>query len=285
MSAKQAINRNVQTVVLAIVGAVLLVLANSALWVNRYIFDTNNFTQVATVSLTSESSRNAIASGIVGRVFENRPLIKNIVDDPATRVISGLLGTTQFSNSLNAVVSRLQIVVTSNNQESVVVNLEGVKNTVTKLITVVDSSATGENINAVPDQITVVDKENIPDFYKYGVAFLWLGPIALIGAVVSLGYPYFKNTKRQFKHIMLVQGLALTVASLLATMVGPLFKPPLLANIDQASTRVVTSNLYDAFINTFVRQTTWLLSVGVLVVFIAIALYLAPKLLPSKTRR
>lgn len=282
MPTKQTVNRSLQTTILAIVAALLLVIANSALWVNRYIFDTDNFTQVATTSLTSESSRNAIASGIVDKVFQDRPLIKNIVDDPATRVISGLLGTTQFSNALNTVVSKLQIVVTSKNQESVVVNLEGIKATVTKLITVVDSNATGDKISQVPDQITIVDKENIPDFYKYGVVFLWLGPIALVGAVVALGYPYFKNAKSKYRHILLVQGLALTVASMLALLVGPLFKPPLLANIEQASARTVTSNLYDAFIATFTAQTQILVWVGLGAVVIATGFYVVPKLRGKK---
>jgi energy-converting hydrogenase Eha subunit E len=98
---------------------------------------------------------------------------------------------------------------------------------------------------------------------------LWLAPISLITAFVLLAFPYIKhlNDKRR---ILLVQGVAVTVVSLLGFLVGPLFKPPVLAQVNYES-RTVIGNLYDAFIATFNNQLLFMTLSGLLLVIIATA--------------
>ena len=58
-----------QAVLTASVAALFLTVANSAIWMNRAIFDTNRFTKTAVASFTSESSRNALANEVVDRAL------------------------------------------------------------------------------------------------------------------------------------------------------------------------------------------------------------------------
>lgn len=274
---KRTKNSNIITIALATIAAILLVVANSALWVHRYVFDTENFTRITTTSLSSQSSRDAIAGSIINRALENRPVIRSVVEEPATRVISGLLATDQFSGALDAVTSRFHVLVTSRSQESISINLEGVKSTAAHIISLFDTQATGENLGNIPDEIIIINAQNIPDFYRYGVLFLWLGPLSFLLAATALVYPYYRRLL-SVRRILLIQGLAITVFSLLAMSIGPLFKPPLLANIDQVYARVVANNIYDAFINTFINQTKILLGIGCLAIASAVFLYVFPKL-------
>ncbi len=258
--------------------ALLFVIANSALWVNRYIFDASNFTQVTTASLTSESSRRAMAQSITNRALQDYPTVRNVINNSAVNVVSGVLGSDQVENVLQRAISRLQIALTSNNLESIVIDLSGPKDVLTRIINVVGQQREVKvNPDNIPSEIVLLDADKIPDFYKYGVFFLWLGPIALIGAAVLTAVPYFK-LRQNYKFIMLVQGAALLVVSLLALLLGPLFRPPLLANLNRDEARIVIGNLYDAFIATFNAQTTSLIIAGIIVMAVSGILFVYPAL-------
>lgn len=261
-----------------ILASILLVVANSAFWINRNIFDTNNFTAISTAAITSDSSRQAIANEVVDRAFHDRPIIKEVAGPTAVKLVGSLLNTDQFNHLLNAAVSKLQVYLTSNQRESIVLNLSGVKNILSSLINLAGDTAsdTQTQVNNLPDQIILVDANNIPSFYKYGLVFLWLGPITAIAAVALLAYPYLRDRSRYYI-IAAAQGVMVIVVGLLCLLVGPLFKPPVLANIPSPNSRTVVSNLYDAFINTFNHQSLNLVKFGVALALIPAIVYFGLK--------
>jgi hypothetical protein len=279
MATQQATAKKTSSLVttfwLSILAGFLLLIANSAIWVNNYIFDENNFSQVATAALTEESSRIAIAETITNKAFEDRPVLKKVAGNVSVNLISGLLGSSQATNATTEVARRLNLVVTSNSPESVVIDLTGVKSIVSQLVDTSASLGREPRINPanIPDQVTVLDTEKIPNFYKLSVAFLWTAPLAFIGALAALAYPYIKAT-RQVKPMLLIQGAVVTAFGLLGLLVGPLFRPPLLANAKTSEGRVVIGNIYDAFMTTFNAQTRWLIGLGATMILVGTALYL-----------
>ncbi len=255
-----------QVALTSVVAALFLLVANSAIWVNQSIFNTQNFTSTAVTSLTSESSRQALASEVVDKALADKPLVKNVAGDTATKLVSGLLGTNQFNRVLTAAVGKLQVYVTSPEQKSVTLDLTGVKSTVERLVGVANTAGVsvaenGDRLSQVPDQVVLVDANNIPSFYGYGLAFMWLAPICLILALVLLAYPYFRNRSKYYQ-VALAQGSVILVAGLLALLVGPLFRPPVLASITSPNVRTIVGNLYDAFLAQFNQQVYWLIVVG-----------------------
>jgi hypothetical protein len=276
----------VPAVVSAVCAAILFVIANSAFWVNRYVFDTNNFTQVATTSLTSESSRKAIAEGIVNKALADYPTVKNVIDNPATNVISGVLGSDQVENILTKAITKLQVSVTSSDPQSLVIDLSGPKDFLIKIVDVVSKQRqVNVDPNNIPSEIVLINKDNIPNFYKYSIVFLWLGPIALLGGLALIAYPHIK-WRKDYKVVMMVQGGALLVVSLLALLIGPLFRPPLLAHVPTAEARTVVTNLYNAFIGTFNNQTVMLTFLAVAVMLVSAALLVIPVFVSKvRTRR
>jgi energy-converting hydrogenase Eha subunit E len=254
---------------LSIFASILLLVTNSAVWVNRQIFNTDNFTQVVTESISSESSRTAIAQNITDKIFEDRPIAKRIAGDFSVKIVSGLLDTNQFSSVLTATVERMQAYVTSNNQEDVTIELGAVKDVLTQLTAVSESLGKDVSINPenIPEQVTLINEEDVPNLYSTSVVMLWLAPISLVIALVLFAYPYIKHAQ-QNKRILLIQGAIITLISLIGFLVGPLFRPPVLAQVNYES-RTVIGNLYDAFIATFNTQTLFMTFSGVLIVLIA----------------
>lgn len=251
-----------KTVLISISAAFLLLLANSAVWVNQYMFNSANFAQVATDSITSDSSRKAIAGGITNKLLSDRPVANNLVGDTVTNVISGVLATEQANKAFNTVVSRTNEYLTSSNQESIAIDLSGVKGFLTKVVDAVSNFREVKVDPAkIPNEIVLVDEQDVPDLHNTAVAFLWLGPIALLSSIALFAFPYLKN-REQYKSIMMIQGSIVFVTGLLALLIGPLFRPIVLSNIEGSSARTVVTNLYNAFVQTFNNQTSVIIIVG-----------------------
>lgn len=249
-------------IVTALVAGFLMVIVNSAVWVNRYVFNTNNFTQVATESLTSESSRDAIAQEITDQALQNYPAVKGVVNNYAVNFISGLLDTQPAHTLLEKAITKLQIILTSPDQQEIVINLTEVKGVIQSLIEVSGKSQEVKFDPAeIPDQIVLFDPDSVPNFYQYSVLFSWVAVLAGLVALGLVAYPYVKYP-RHYNGILLTQGVIVTFIGLLALLLGPLFKPPVLANITTANGRVVVGNLYDAFMSTFNQQSMLLVYAG-----------------------
>ena len=101
------LRRNV--LITSIIAGVFILVANTAIWINRYMFNSENFTSTAVTSLTSESSRTAIATEITDQALKDYPKIKSVVDDTAVNFISSLLDSNRTEKVLTGAVSRLQI--------------------------------------------------------------------------------------------------------------------------------------------------------------------------------
>lgn len=258
-------------VITSILAGLLLIIVNSAIWVNTQIFNTENFTRTAVGSLSSESSRRAIGARITDEALKDRPVLKNLVGDHATNLISGLLATDQANKLLTASVSRMQVYVTSNNQQDVDVDLSGLKSILTRVVEL-SGSEQAEKIDPdkIPDKIVLIEEENVPDIYMYGVILSWIAPLGLLLAIGLIATAYITDRKR-YSSTMIVHGVVFVSAGLLSLLVGPLFKPPVLEPFSNPNGRIVIGNLYDAFIATFNAQTVWLIYLGLLV-FVAVAI-------------
>jgi hypothetical protein len=268
--AKIQVNSYRKTIILSIVACFLLLISNTAIWMNNQVFDSQAFTNTVTTSLTSESSRTAMSQEITDRIFQDRPIVKRVAGDFSTKIISGLLATDQFRNVLTPAVERIQAYATSSNQEDVVIELAGIKDVIVRITNIAENAGREVNVEPenIPDQITLLEANNVPDLYKIGVVFLWLAPVSFLIAILLLAYPYFKHLNDNKKTVAL-QGSIITLFGLLGLLVGPLFKPPVLANVSGPNGRVIIGNLYDAFISTFNSQTILLALVGVLMILIS----------------
>lgn len=238
----------------AVIAGFLVILVNTAIWANRFIFDTNTFTSTAVTSITSQSSRDAIAGEITDTVLADYPKVKSVVGDKADSFISGLLDSNLVEKALNKTVSRLQIFLTSEQRQPVVIDLSSTKEAIAKLI-----QFTGREDEAridpekIPNEVVLFNPDNYPNFYKQSVAFMLISPILILVVAGLLAWPYVKSPK-QYKFYMVTQGAILLVSTFFAFALGPLFKPIAIGQIQSANMRVVVGNLYDSFLSGFNKQ-------------------------------
>ena len=260
------------TLVYAIIAALLLIIANSAFWFNRYIFNTSNFTSTTTTAVLSDSSRNAIAGEIVDQAFKNRPLVQNAVQQPATKLISGLLDSNLAHTLFERSVTRLQVAMTSKDPKPIALDLSSLKATITKVLGVAEA-ITGDDVtanakfdpNTIPTTIVLLDTSKLPNIYVLGTVLLWVGPIALLGAIILLVVPLHQSRRHlgALSNLLFIQAGVVFGGWLLALLIGPLFKPAVLAQVPDANLRIVVENVYAAFVATFNNQSASLLVLAV----------------------
>jgi hypothetical protein len=269
----------------------LLIIANSAIWFNRYIFDTKQFTTIATTSLTSESSQQALADEVTDRLLQNRPVLKKVLDDRVNRLIQALLGTDLNTKLIQKSVTTLHTAITSKNPQDVAIDLSGVKSIVVKVVTaareVTDRPEDQYKIdlNDIPDKIVLVDTSKLPNIYTIGVVVMWVGLLSFFASLGLLIYLFVKafKSRDRLKQTLAIVGSGFVVGTIVAMLLGPLFKPSVLAQVKSSNIRVVADNLYSAFFSRFNSQTAWLMLIPALIL-LAIWLWLElwPRLRPVK---
>lgn len=244
---------------LSVLAAFLLVVANSAFWFNKYIFSQDQFTKIATSALQSESSRQALAAEISDRLFANRPLLSRAIEEPAAKLISGLLGSNLANKAYTRVVDRLHTTMTSPNPQDITIDLTSIKQIATRVVAALgaESSEPAVQVQDLPDSITILQASRVPNIYGLGITMLWIAPLATIVSLGLLAYLIYaaRRSLERIRSALAIEGLIVAAGGLLALLVGPLLKPLLLANVQSANMQTLAGNIYSAFIATYNQQT------------------------------
>lgn len=270
--------------------ALLAIIFVSVVWFNRYVFDTKNFTDIVTPAITSESSTRAIASEVTDQVLQDKPLLRRVIGDREVRLLSALLSTDLSNRVIQRSVSTLQTTMTSPDPQSVTIDLSGTKNTLSqglaigRSITNTPEDQQRINTNDIPDEIVLLDANNVPNFYTLGTTLMWLSPLILLSMIVLFVYPLYRASKleiKQVRNILGIQGSSLLLAGILATLLGIFFKPIALASIANPNARVIAENVYDAFIGIFTTLASVLIiTPAVFLLLVALGIWLWPTIFP-----
>lgn len=279
-------------VLFSLLAAGLLVIANSALWFNKYIFNGDNFTRLTTQAIEQESSRTALATAITDKLLEDKPRLKQVIDEPVIKLVSGLLDSNLTQTALAKTVSQLQTILTAEKPENVSFDLSSIKQTLPQVIAVAgnisdrNTEAAELRVEDIPDTITIINADELPNIYRLGVALLWIAPIAALIAVAIFIYLIYRArySRRLSAAVLATEGSVLIIAGLFALALGPLFKPPILANVPNANMRIIIENIYQTFINTFNSQTQNIFIIGILLIIIALIVLWAKPIATRITR-
>lgn len=247
--------RILYTSALLLVMSASLLIVQSAVLINRSVFTTDTFSRTVTSSLTSESSRMAIASEVVERILADKPLARRVIGDDLTRLLAASLTSKLASSTLQSLSESIQLYMTTENQQSVTIELGSIKETITRLATVLDKDQALEatKISDIPSTIVIVDESKIPSLYGLGIIFMWMAPIATLLGVMAASFILYIYRKKIYLALYLIFG-TLFFASIIGLVVGPLFKPPVLNIAKTINSRTVVANIYDAFTHLFTVQ-------------------------------
>lgn len=271
MAGSQSSMSKVGSALLLIGAAVTLFLAESAYWVNHTIFNQANFSNTVTTVLMTESNRNAIASAVVNKAFEDRPLLQRFLGDRATSLVSGLLGSDLSSRAVSALTNKTYAYITSDNRKDIAIDLTTIKTYLGSVIAIAQTQDRGEKLEdiqaAIPDQIVLVESSAVPDLSGTVKAMLWLGPLFWLSTIIMFASYIYIGRDRYAKRVYAVGG-TITAVAVLGMLAMPFIPPSLAAAIPNIDLRPVAESLATAFLAPFKSQMAYLLVLTLAVLFV-----------------
>lgn len=255
--------------VLLISAALFLFLAQSAYWVNHTVFDQANFTRITTTELLSESSRDAIATAVVNKSLDDKPVLKRIAGERAESLVSGLLGTDLSTQAVKAVTSKTYAYATSSDRQDIAIDLTAIKTPLNTIIELAESRGIDvpQTQNKLPDQIVLLQSDAFPDLSGAVKTMLWLGPLFWLSAFILFGL-YIYIGRAVYARRVYLAGLAVIIVGILGLLANPFIPPPIAAAIPNIDLRPVAQNLAAGFLAPFNMQMYWMLGITLTVLLV-----------------
>lgn len=243
------------TVLLLVVGAISLFFAQSAYWINHTVFDKESFSTITTDALTSQSSRDAIASSVVNKALEDRPVAKKVIGERVISLTSGLLGSDFSNQAISALSSKTYAYATASNRQDIAIDLTAVKDPLNGIIALAESQGASvpEPKREIPDEIVLIESDNFPDLSGAVKAMLWLGPVFWLTTLITFSIFIYLGRKNYAKRVYLV-GLSIIIISLLGIFTSPFIPPPIAAAVPNIDLRPVAQNIAQGFLAPFTTQ-------------------------------
>lgn len=258
--------------VLLLIGGLGLFMGQSAVWVSSTVFNQKMFVETTNNVLTTEESRNDIAALIVDRALDDRPVVKRLVSGQATALLSGLLGSDLVSNIYTRVANSAYAYITSPNQQDIAIDLTSIKTPLSGVVSFAENR--GQTVqfdpSQIPDQIVLLDADDVPDLSGYIQAILVLNVLFWALAIITFaGYILLKKDGRVRRTYQVLAVISLV--AVIGLLTGP-FVPPMIASfVSIIQARDLVTALTSAYLAPFVAQMwTMLIIAG----FIALALAL-----------
>lgn len=254
------------SVALLFFAALMLFLAQSAYWVNHTVFNKANFSSITTTALLSQSSRDAIATSVVNKSLENRPVIKKVVGEKAVSLTSGLLGSDFASQAVTALTDKTYAYATAPNRQDIKIDLTAVKTPLTGIISLAQSK--GVNVPQtqyqIPDEITLLRSDAFPDLSGAVKTMLWLGPLFWLSTIILFSL-YIYLGKGVYAKRVYMAGLAVIMVAVLGLLANPFIPPPIAAAVPNIDLRPVAQNLAAGFLAPFKTQMYYMLGTTLVV--------------------
>ncbi len=239
------------------VGALTFFFAQSALWISNTIFTQATFVGIVEDVLKTEESRQAISRTIVHSAFQNNPVAEQVVGKQVTSLLSGFLGSDLAGQVFNRVANRSYAYLTASNREDIAINLTQVKDPLTKLVNLVESSGREVKFDPsnIPDSITLVETESVPSFASYIQTMLFANGLLWFATIASFATYVYLNRQRLARSFYIIGGSIIAIC-LLALFTGPFIPPAIASLISLVEIRSVVEALSVALLAPFQAQLT-----------------------------
>lgn len=260
--------RRIVSIALLVGAGVSLFLAQSAYWINHTVFDQRSFTSITTTELLRDSSRQAIATALVDKALDDRPLVKRLVGERAVALADGLLGSDLSAQALNTISNKTYAYATSSERQDVVLDLSSIKTVLGALIEIAQTQGAGDRLvaadNALPNEIVLLESDSFPDLSGVVKAMLWLAPLFWLATITLFGAFVYVGRANYAKRVYLV-GLTIAGVAVFGLLSSPFIPPPVAAAIPNISLRPAAVNLASGFLAPFYTQMWYMLATVIVV--------------------
>jgi len=241
----------------------------ASFWLQFTIFDTNNFTAIATQAVKKESSRRSLGELVAKRVFEKTPTLQTVFSDRLAKHIAGVLDTDMADSSINRLVRESQLLVTSPQRGPITIELTGIKAAIASAQSLVGRTDDSARINAgrIPDEVILIDAVGLPNIYRQATMFIWAGPLSLMlaaGLIIwwVLKASYWPARLLRFK----VALISVALGALFTAILGLLIEPAFVTLGRDVSSQTLLRNIYDAFMSPLYNMAAITGTVSILVI-------------------
>lgn len=245
---------------LALVGLLLVPLANLGVWTQREVLPTDSFTDLSTEVVSEPAVQDALAQRVTDEIIKQQPALV-LAEDLVRSGVLQVIQSPQFVQIFTASVADMHAQV-ERGDDPLQLNLDAI-------LPIVKSQVAGLNgtlANQIPTSgippITVVNRADAPQLWdgvQVGRAASWAVPIltlVLLALAVAVA---------QRRAVMLVVvGIGLTLISVALVLVIKVGRDPL-SNVvgSQVSVEAFDAG-YDTVTDSFVTQTLVLAGIGVI---------------------
>jgi len=262
-------------VVLSVIVVVCALTASFALWLNRAVYDSENFSRSTVTVIQKPAVRNAVSGEIVDRIIEELPeginIPEGVVAGPARSVVSSLLADPSFRPVLEKLATQLDKAITADEPTAIRLDTRDIKAEAKPLVNTINAQLnTNVQVTDLPDSFVLIKKGLIPSISSWGIVLLWLGPIlGVIGAVIVVAMLLLATAETRPMVLKVLVGSVLFIA-----LIG-LMRSPVVASVEGANAKVIAGNLFSTLTSSLASQT-WVLA-GIGLVLAAVG-YLLPRL-------
>ncbi len=240
---------------LIIIGLLALSLAQSTIWINNTIFNQASFTEKTTTVLLSQESRDSIASAVVDRAFEGRPVADRLLGDRATSFVSNLLGSDISTAVLERVSAKTYSYLTTPDREDIAIDLSAIRDPLSGIISFVENQ--GREVafdpESIPSEIVLVESDELPNLAPYvKLSAVLAGLLWLITLGAFAGYIFSSRQRRL--HRLYVTLWAVIGVSAIGLASGPFVPPAISSFVANIQLRSVVGDLTLAYLQPFWQQ-------------------------------
>lgn len=234
-----------------IAGAVLLLMLSTlSLFVSSNIYNSERFTKKTVAALTSEATREAIATEITSEVLADQSLItQRILAQPMKTIISSLLKTETFSSVFTSFTVNLHRFLVSNDFEPVTINIGSITSTIDSVVDNIKPDNELDLSEFEEKEIVLLEDVDLPPFKTIGNALMIISPLTMLALMVGAVIAYNKASDKRdlLKYSGLVLMISGTILLLLTLTSGSLIT---LTIIDPERS-IIMQEIYNSFISNF----------------------------------
>lgn len=251
------------SVILIVLATILIMFFCFSFWLNKYIFDPQNFKRVTTDAILQEDSREAIASEVVDAALENNPLVKEVIGEKVESLVSNLLESNVSRTLFEEAALVIQKIITSPKREEIAIDTTVIKGFLEPLAEVVSpDDPDALKVEDVPDKIVLIQEGGVPSISTFGDIVFWVAPVTLIFSILIFAYVLYASVDRRWA--LRVSGYALIISSVIVSVLPYLFTPAIFASATNENMKIILTNIYFAFLSKFVLQHFFIIVVAVI---------------------
>ncbi len=253
-------------ITLVVVGCILLIIANVALWASINVLNPDNFGRQVAAALQSDASSEAVAGAIVDRIIELYPDFPPLVRGPAEEVITWLLQRPAFNAVFRNVAAVANTVMTTGVQGVVGIDLSDVAPQVVGVVTAINPEA-GAKVQAAIQQsresgrLAIYESSLLPKLRGLANAVPWIWPLTGLAAIALFIAAYLGTADR--RRTLAYIGIGVFIIGILSLLLSPALTAPVQNNVTNPSMRVVLGQVLSTLLWGLTVQSLILIAIGV----------------------